>query len=96
MAEIIYAPVALEDLRDVWIYIADDSVRQADLFMFKLRDRIAHLASHNGMGRSRPELAPALRSSPFGKYIIFHRQIDGGIEVVRIIHSSRDLNRIQF
>lgn len=96
MAQIIYSPIALEDLRNIWHYIADDIVKQADILMFKLRDRIAHLAHHNGMGRPRPELAEKLRSYPVGRYCLFYRQMENGIEVVRILHSSRDLNRIHF
>jgi toxin ParE1/3/4 len=96
MAEIIYSPVAIEDLGDVWHYVADDSERQANNLIFKLRDRIGHLAHHNGMGRPRPELAENLRSYPVGKYCVFYRQIEDGIEVVRIIHSARDLNWIPF
>lgn len=96
MAEIVYSPAALADLRDIWRYIAESSVWQADRFVFRLRDKIAYLAEHNGMGRPRPELVAGLRSYPFGNYGIYYRPCEDGIEVVRLIHSARDLNRIKF
>nr|WP_245754608.1 type II toxin-antitoxin system RelE/ParE family toxin [Candidatus Accumulibacter aalborgensis] len=35
-----------------------------------------------------------LRSFPAGRYIIFYQQISEGIEIVRVLHSARDLNAI--
>jgi len=42
------------------------------------------------MGRKRPELAAELHSFPFGRYVIFYTPVDGGIDVVRVLHSARD------
>jgi toxin ParE1/3/4 len=45
-------------------------------------------------GRERPELAPRLRSFPAGRYVLFYRPIGGGIEIVRVLHGSRDIDSI--
>lgn len=44
------------------------------------------------MGRAREELAADLRSFPFGRYVIFYTPVDGGIDVVRVLHSARDID----
>lgn len=44
------------------------------------------------MGRARHELATNLRSFPFGRYVIFYSPVEGGIDVVRVLHSSRDVD----
>ena len=44
------------------------------------------------MGRARHELAVDLRSFPFGRYVIFYVPIEGGIDVVRVLHSARDVD----
>jgi toxin ParE1/3/4 len=46
------------------------------------------------MGRVRDELVPSLRSFPVGKYVIFYRPIENGIEIARILHGARDLPSI--
>ena len=46
------------------------------------------------MGRQRDELAPTLRSFPVGRYVIFYRSIEGGIEVARVLSAYRDLGRL--
>ena len=44
------------------------------------------------MGRARVELGADLRSFPFGRYVIFYAPIDDGIDVVRVLHSARDID----
>ena len=46
------------------------------------------------MGRARDELAPDLRSFPFGRYVIFYEPIEDGIDVVRVLHSARDIDAV--
>jgi toxin ParE1/3/4 len=44
------------------------------------------------MGRAREELAADLRSFPFGRYVIFYMPVQDSIDVVRVLHSARDVD----
>jgi toxin ParE1/3/4 len=44
--------------------------------------------------RGAEELAPGIRSFPFGPYIIFYRVVTGAIEIVRVLHGARDIENI--
>ena len=46
------------------------------------------------MGRCRDELAPGVRSLPFGRYVIFYLPLHDEIDVVRVLHSARDIESI--
>ena len=46
------------------------------------------------MGRSRDELSPDVRSLPFGRYVILYLPLADGIDVVRVLHSARDIEAI--
>jgi toxin ParE1/3/4 len=46
------------------------------------------------MGCPREEFAPNLRSAHVGKYTIFYRPEDEGIEVIRVLHGARDLPKL--
>jgi toxin ParE1/3/4 len=35
-----------------------------------------------------------LRSSPVGSYLVFYLPLPDGIEVIRVLHGSRDLDRL--
>ncbi|WP_407919191.1 type II toxin-antitoxin system RelE/ParE family toxin [Deferrisoma camini] len=42
------------------------------------------------MGRQRPELGPAVRSFPVGRYVVFYRLTGDTVEIVRVISAYRD------
>ena len=44
--------------------------------------------------RVRDELAEGLRSFAVGRYVIFYRPISEGVEIVRVLHGSRDIDAI--
>ncbi len=46
------------------------------------------------MGRARPELPSGLRSFPVGNYLILYRPTDYGVEIVRVVHGSRDIEAL--
>ncbi len=94
MSQLRISPRASSDLIEIWIYIADDSVANADAFIDKLYQAIQALGRQPGSGRHREELAPGIQSFPFGRYIIFYRAVTSGIEIVRVLHGARDIENI--
>jgi len=92
MPIIVKRPLARDDLIEIWEYIAEDNVARADAFIDTIEAMLIKLAAHPLLGRARPELAPKLRSFPFGRYVVFYEPIADGIEVLRVLHSSRDIS----
>jgi len=82
------------DMADIWNYIADDSEANADAFLHTIDNKLSLIATQPGMGRPRPELAPGLRSFPVGRYIILYQTLPDGIEIIRVLHSARDLDAL--
>ena len=85
MVRVIRRPLAELD-------IAEDSVTEADLWIDKLDEKLRLWATQPMMGRSREELASGLRSFAFGRYVVFFLPISDGLDVVRVLHASRDIN----
>jgi len=94
MARIVRSPDALQDIEDIWSYIAGDNRVAADRFVRTIEERIQRLVDYPLIGRPRDEFHPGLRSVPLGSYLLFYRPIVDGIEVVRILHGARDLPQI--
>jgi toxin ParE1/3/4 len=88
MTIVVKRPLAELDLWEIWDYIADDSLDRADDFLDRVEEKLQSLACVPGMGRRREELLPGLQSFPVGNYVVFYRAIDGGIDVIRILHGS--------
>ncbi len=94
MAHVTRRPLAAADILEIWDYIAEDSIEQADRWVDRLDEKLGLLATQPLMGRARGELAADVRSFPFGRYVIFYTTIAGGIDVVRVLHSARDIDAI--
>ena len=86
-------PEARTDILEIWAYIAADSVDEADRWVDRLDEKMQLWASQPMMGRARDELSPGLRSLSFGRYSVFFEPAANGIDVVRVLHGSRDIDR---
>ena len=87
-------PLAKADVLQIWDHIADDSLTAADHWVDRLDEEFRLLATQPMMGRARDELASGVRSFPFGRYVVFYVPLDDGIDVVRVLHGSRDIDAI--
>ena len=96
MGNVTKRPLALADLAEIWSFIADDSEANADRFLAKLETKLKLLASQPRMGRERPELLAEMRSFPYARYVVFFMAQPDGIEIVRVLHSGRDINTDDF
>jgi toxin ParE1/3/4 len=89
-----YSSRADADLLDIWQFIAADNPQAADRLLLKIDEQCRLLASNSRMGVSRPEIALEARSWSIGRYLILYRLVLEGIEVVRVIHGSRDMSTL--
>ncbi len=94
MARVSLRPQAQADILDIWSYIAEDSVIAADRWIDGLDETLALWATQPKMGRARDELEAGLRSLPHGRYVVFFEPLHDGIDVVRVLHGSRDIDEV--
>ena len=79
------------DLRLIYHFIADDSVRAADAWLKRIEDIFDMLADTPLGGRARNDLAPNLRSFPVGRYVVFYKPLSDGVEVIRVMNGRQDI-----
>lgn len=96
MSRYVLSRRADRDLDKVWDDIAEDSPRRADRFVRGLHAKFRKLAQQPGTGGSAERSPDDLRELTVKPYVVFYRPIDGGVEVVRIIHGSRDIDAMSF
>lgn len=94
MARIVRRPLAGADIDEIWDYIAADSLVQADAWVDRLEEKLRLLATSPMMGRARDELSADVRSMPFERYMIFYVPLADGIDIVRVLHSARDIDAL--
>src|SRR3712207_1030985 len=89
-------PRAEADLIAIWRSIAEESPRRADHVLDRLDDTFSRCAEVPHMGKSRFDLAPALRMYPVRAYLIVYHPVQDGIAIVRVLHVRRPITRDVF
>lgn len=92
MRKIVFSPEAIEDLEEIWLYIAQDSPARADGFLDQLHSLCTeNLAVFPEIGTGRDYLDTEMSAFPYKRYIIYYRYDASLVEIIRILHGSRDL-----
>jgi toxin ParE1/3/4 len=93
MAGFALSPAAQADLDDAWHYIALESGEgRADAYLDRIYEVFDLLAHQPHAGRARPELLTDLRSFPAAGHVVYYRPSDNCIDVMRVLHGSRDMH----
>ncbi|HOE11263.1 MAG TPA: type II toxin-antitoxin system RelE/ParE family toxin [bacterium] len=91
MAEVIWAPSALDDVDSIAEYIARDSAELASLFVSRLIEATDRLQEFPLSGRIIPEINhPDCREIIYGAYRIMYRIEESEVWITGIIHGARD------
>jgi toxin ParE1/3/4 len=97
---VIILAAARRDLREQRDYIAQDSPAAAERFLAAAEAAFQQLAEMPGMGtrkRVRNARLAGLRQwrvRGFERYRIYYRATEESIEVLRVLHGARDIDRI--
>ena len=85
MPRLRYSAQSKEDLKSIARYIANDNPTAARQWAAKLREKCRLISQQPKIGDSRSDLAMGIRASYVGRYIIFFRESEGWLEIVRIV-----------
>jgi toxin ParE1/3/4 len=86
---------AKADLKGVWSEIARRrDAATANRMSAAILEKCRSHAQFPETGQTREELAPGLRSFPVDPYVVFFRPVEDTIQVLRVLHGRRDINRI--
>jgi toxin ParE1/3/4 len=93
-------PAARIDLAGCYAYIGERNPDAADRFLQAAEATLAALARMPGTGAPYEVTSPRLQGlrcaqvKRFRNYLIFYRPIDGGIDVIRVLHAARNIKAI--
>jgi toxin ParE1/3/4 len=93
MPRILKQALAEQDLVEIWLYTFNEwGERQADKYLDELDDAIQLLADQPLICRERIELEPPVRIHHHGHHLIVYLALADGINLVRFLHESMDLD----
>lgn len=90
MAKVLFTLESKLDLKDIADYIAEDNKKIAIAYIKLLREKCKKLSDTPKIGVQRG----TLRMFPVGSYLIFYREVKNGIEIIRILHAARHVEKI--
>jgi toxin ParE1/3/4 len=94
MAQVQRTPQAESDLAEIIEYLQRNNPSAAEQYAKAFAEKGQALSRFPEIGRSRPEIAPELRSTLVKPFVIFYRIKDDVVQILRILHGKRDLRRI--
>ena len=94
MKDIIVTRRAQSDLDDIWYYIAQDNVKAADSLLDTIVESLKPALLFENYGYECSFDGQSIRKIPCGSYLVFFCYTDGGIELLRVIHGARDLQKL--
>ena len=94
-------PQAERDIDNAVIYFAAEAdIETVIRFFDAAHETFRALLDTPGMGRARPVGNPRIADvrqwavSGFGKHLIFYRVTPTGINVIRVLHGAKDIDRV--
>lgn len=93
---VVWTPAAEKDLEEIFLHIGRQQLRPfaAAGVVRDIVSKAKAIAPEPLMLPIRRELGPTVRSFFVHRYVVFFRPNADGIEVLRIIHGSRDIPRV--
>lgn len=94
MRTIKIAAAAQTDLVEIAEYITQDNQEAARKIIKEITAKFALLRDNPFVGREQNRLLLNLRSFAVKKYVIFYQPFDDGVEILRVLHASRDIENL--
>jgi antitoxin ParD1/3/4/toxin ParE1/3/4 len=86
------SPEAALDVREIWAYIAENSIEAARRVRLQIFHACRRIAENPGVGHRREDLTgkPVL-FWPVGLYLIIYNPARKPVEIIRVVHGARDV-----
>jgi len=86
--------LARKDLSDIWDYTGQRwGVDQADGYARRLADAMNLVAGDSARGRDCSHIRDGYWKYAVGSHILFYRQTEAGVVLIRILHRRMDYDR---
>lgn len=86
------SPEAARDVRELWEYVAKDSIKAARRIRLKIFGACQMIAENPRIGHKREDLTDKpMLFWPVGAYVIIYNPGRKPVEIIRVVHGARDV-----
>jgi plasmid stabilization system protein ParE len=91
----ILSPEAVQDLAEVWDFIARDNPDAADRVLSMFEGAFDLLVGRPLLGHTRKDLADeSIRFWPLASYLIAYQPQVAGVRIIAVLHGARDVAKL--
>lgn len=95
MKGIVVLPAAEADIVEIWRYTIDRwGLDQAVRYDVTIQEKIEGLATGRTTSRPADDVRPGLRRAQAGRHVVFYRETEEAVTVVRVLHERMDVGRV--
>src|SRR5262245_21954880 len=94
MLQVIRTEQAEADLEQILDYLEERSPAAAERLAAAIDERCQLLGTVPALGSPRDDIRPGLRCVVVQRYVLFYRVTEQAVEVLRILHGSRDIDTL--
>jgi len=88
----ILSEIADKDLEEIFDFTFDEfGFNQAEKYLLEIEEIFQNLIINPKLGKKRHEIKEGLYSFPKDNHIIFYRILEDHIQIVRVLHGSKDI-----
>lgn len=98
--EIFKRPQAERDIEECFVYIAEDNLDKGVIFLVAVEDSLEQLVRFPLLGKTRAFQNKQFQNvrmwhvKNYESYLIFYAVTESRIEIIRVLHSSRDIEEM--
>lgn len=98
--EIFKRPQAERDIEECFVYIAEDNLDAGVVFLVAVEDSLEQIARFPLLGKTREfqnkrfQNVRMWRVKGYENYLVFYTFSEDTIEVIRVLHGSRDIESL--
>lgn len=84
------SPKARDDMESVWLYtLSQWGLEQTEKYIDDLAAAFALLTSSPRLGKNCDTIRPGYRKHPTLRHVIYYREVDYGIEIIRVLRDHQ-------
>jgi toxin ParE1/3/4 len=83
------SPEAEADIETTVLFISDENPSAARRWHAEILISFERLGEMPRLGIARRDIRPDFRTLPYRNYVILYREVDYGVEIIRVIHGAR-------
>ena len=94
MPRYVVSPLARQDLKEIYRYIARDNPSAAKKLRERLVEKLRLVGRNPEFGEPCDEVRPRLRYTVVGNYVIYYLPEPTRVLIARVLHGARDRDQL--